>query len=218
MEARYDAELVIRDALSPTRAPHTRDASADGATDERTDRAAARRQDAELVSRVLAGDSDAYRPLVERYQRSVFALARRLLKNDTTEAEDLAQDALVRAYQYLGSLTDRTRFGPWLFQITRSLCRDRIRRLEVERRAIEHRLERLRFDSVPSRSRLGSSLSRLAPNEFQVLHLRYFEERSYDEIAAIMGLTFSRVDHLIRRARGNLANALEREERSERAL
>jgi RNA polymerase sigma-70 factor (ECF subfamily) len=202
MEARYDAELMLRGAVAPTRLP---------------DRAETRRQDAECIDRVLAGDADAYRPLVERYQRSVFLLARRLLHNDTTEAEDLTQDALVRAYQYLGSLSDRTRFGPWLFQIARSLCRDRLRRKDIERRAIEHRLEKLRFESVPSGNCLGSSLSQLPPREFQVLHLRYFEGRSYDEIAEIMELTFGRVDHLIRRARGNLAAALHRERQSERA-
>ncbi len=175
-----------------------------------------------LIERVLAGDPEAYRPLVEHYQRMVFSLAARLLGKNYTEAEDLTQDTFVRAFEYLNSLEDRSRFGPWLFQIVRSLCRDRLRRLETERRALENYsgtwLERRRFPAAPAEEEVSSVLSQLPPDEYQALKLRYYENRTYDEIAARMQMTFSQVDHLIRKARARLAQKLKSEKNRERAL
>ncbi len=173
--------------------------------------------DAELVSRVLRGEAEAYRPLVERYQRAVFGLAVRLLGNGG-DADDLAQEAFLRAYRYLGSLKRPERFGPWLFQVVRSLARDRNRRREVEKKALERRRELLRWEAVPNGGEIGSALYRLTPAEYLALRLRYFEGMSYEEIARQMGKTFSQVDHLIRKARAHLARNLSRERARERSL
>ncbi len=172
--------------------------------------------DANFVTRVVGGDGDAFRPLVERYQRSVFGLVRRLV--GPADAEDITQDAFVRAFQHLSGLKDRCRFGPWLFQIARSLCRDRLRRRETEKKALQYRMEMLRLESVPSCEGMGSALTRLPPEEFEVLHLRHFEGLTYDEIAGRMGLTFSKVDHLIRKARALLGRWVVRERRRERIV
>ena len=175
-------------------------------------------EEAELVSRVLAGDTEAYRPLVESYERPVLGVVRRLLRRGGAEAEDVAQETFIRAFERLGQLSAWDRFGPWLFQIARSLCRDRIRRLEIERKALEQRWELLRLEFVPARKDLDSSLSQLPPNEHEVLKMRYFDGMTYDEIAARRGLTFSQVDHLIRKARARLARRIKVERRCERAL
>ena len=84
--------------------------------------------EAEFVRRVLAGDTDAYRPLVERYERPVLGVVRRLLRRSGAEADDVVQETFIRAFERLEQLSAWDRFGPWLFQIARSLCRDRIRR------------------------------------------------------------------------------------------
>jgi RNA polymerase sigma-70 factor (ECF subfamily) len=175
------------------------------------------RKDAELVRRVLAGETEAYRHLVERYQRAVLGVASRLLGNGS-DAEDLAQEALVRAYRYLGSLREPERFGPWLFQVVRSLCRDQKRKREAEKKALEHRRELLRWAQVPSGEGIGAELSRLPPAEYQALKLRYFDGLSYDEIARKMEKSFSQVDHLIRKARAHLASRISRERERERIL
>lgn len=168
-------------------------------------------EDARLVEAVLAGNTEAFRPLVERYQRSVYNLVFRLLGRNATEAEDATQETFVRAYEYLRGLEERSRFGPWLYRIARSLCRDRLRRKEVERRALEARTYELRLASIPSANPLGGVLAQLPPEEFQVLHLRYFEGCSYDEISRHTGLSFSKVDHLICKARALLARKITRE-------
>ena len=177
-----------------------------------------RAEETELVSRVLAGDTEAYRPLVERYERPVLVVVRRLLRCDGAEADDVVQETFIRAYERLGQLSAWDRFGPWLFQIARSLCRGRIRRLEIERKALERRSELLRLESVPFRQNLDSSLLQLPPNERDVLKMRYFDGMTYDEIAERRNLTFSQVDHLIRKARARLARIVNVERRRERAL
>ncbi|MBI4586389.1 MAG: sigma-70 family RNA polymerase sigma factor [Planctomycetes bacterium] len=173
-----------------------------------------------LIERVLAGDSEAYRPLVEHYQRMVFSLAARMLGKNYTEAEDITQDTFVRAFEYLNSLEDRSRFGPWLFQIVRSLCRDRLRRLETERRALENFsetwLKRQRFQAAPAEEEVRSILSQLPPDEYQALKMRYYENCTYDEIAARMQLTFSQVDHLIRKARARLEQKISQKNLAEK--
>jgi RNA polymerase sigma-70 factor (ECF subfamily) len=195
-----------------------RDASITGGAD---DRAAQAGEDTRCVRRVLGGDRGAFRPLVERYERAVRSFLLRQLGNDFWEAEDLTQETFVRAYQYLDRLADPARFAAWLFQIARSLCRDRRRRRAIEKRAIERRLEMLSSyanDEDSGASELASALDELPAREARVLRLRYFEGYTYEEIAERMELSFGKVDHLIRKARAALARKAERDRERERSL
>ena len=174
---------------------------------------ARRSPDRDAVARVLAGDSGAFRDLVELYEPSVYGLCRKLLGGDSAEAEDLTQETFFRAYRYLPRLEDPERFGPWLYRIARSLCRDRRRRAQVERRALAERADELRRRAGEvlddgACGDVGKALSDLPREENEALTLRYFEGLSYDEIAGRLGLTFSQVDHLIRKARARLERRL----------
>jgi RNA polymerase sigma-70 factor (ECF subfamily) len=173
-----------------------------------------------LIGRVLAGDPGAFRPLVEAYERAVFGLCRKLLDGNDTEAEDMSQETFLRAYQRLGELKDHGRFGPWLYQIARSLCRDRVRSLLAERRAMKGRLEleRLQAAGEAGGAEIGTVLDDLPEAERRVLELRYFEGLSYRDVARSMNLSFSRVDHLIRQARARLSRRLAVQRRHERSL
>lgn len=161
----------------------------------------------ELIARVLAGDRSAYRPLVEVYEPAVYGICRRWLGSRETEAEDLSQETFLRAYCRLAELRDRQRFGPWLYRIARSLCRDWIRKVLAERRALERRLDLERWAAAGGGvdEDMGFTLASLPAEERRVLELKYFEGLSYREVARRMDLTFSRVDHLIRRARSRLS-------------
>jgi RNA polymerase sigma-70 factor (ECF subfamily) len=171
-----------------------------------------------LVRRVLRGDTEAYRPLVENFQRAVHGLTFRLLSRNGADAEDITQETFVRAFEYLHSLEDPDRFGPWLFQIARSLCRDRLRRLETEKRVLQIRAEQLRLQAIPKGDGIASVLHQLPPDEYQVLRLRYYENCTYEEIARRMQITFSQVDHLMRKARARLAARIKVEKQRERTL
>lgn len=159
-----------------------------------------------LIERVLAGDRSAFRPLVETYEPAVFGICRRWLGGREAEAEDLSQETFLRAYRRLGELRDRRRFGPWLYQIARSLCRDSMRKALAERRALERRLDLERWEAAGKSldEDVGACLEALPRRERRVLELRYFEGLSYREVAQRMNLSFSRVDHLIRQARDRL--------------
>ena len=77
--------------------------------------------DSSLVIRTLQGDPNAFGTLVCRYQRPVFNVCYRLL-GERRLAEDLAQEAFIRAYQRLGSFAPQRPFGPWMRQVTANLC------------------------------------------------------------------------------------------------
>lgn len=170
-----------------------------------------------LVGRVLEGETEAFRPLVEAFERAVFGLCRKLVFDDATEAEDLTQETFVQAFRYLPTLEQPDRFGPWLYQIARSLCRSRRRRLRVEKRALvvraefQRRAEVVAYSTDPtfgpesSSETVEEALAALPKEEGQLLRLRYFEGLSYNEIGHRLGYTFAQVDHRIRRARARLA-------------
>ena len=169
--------------------------------------------DAQVVSRVLEGDKGAFRRFVETYEPAVFGLCRKLLFGNRAEAEEVTQESFLRAYKFLPRLEDRDRFASWLYQIARSLCRDRRRRARVERHALAERAEMLRRQELereldPAPGNMGWVLSELPLEEQQVLKLRYFEGLSYDEVSRRLKISFSQVDHLIRKARARLAHRL----------
>ena len=72
--------------------------------------------DEEVVERVLAGDTALYEVVMRRYNTRLYRVARAILKNDG-EAEDVMQDAYVRAFQYLGQFAGRSKFSTWLTRI-----------------------------------------------------------------------------------------------------
>ncbi|MFH1417363.1 MAG: sigma-70 family RNA polymerase sigma factor [Planctomycetota bacterium] len=85
-----------------------------------TDDEAARRFDADAVARTLSGETGAFDPLIEKYQRRAVAVSYRLLGN-IEDAMDVCQDAYVRAFRSLSSLDDPQRFGAWLMRIVSNL-------------------------------------------------------------------------------------------------
>jgi RNA polymerase sigma factor (sigma-70 family) len=84
-------------------------------------------QDAELLSRCRSGDEQAWRELVEHYSRYVYAIAVQGFRLAEQDAEDVFQECFARVYENLGRLRDDEAFRPWLAQLTRRLCIDRIR-------------------------------------------------------------------------------------------
>ena len=86
-----------------------------------------KQEEDKLIARVLAGDADAFEPLVTENQTKVYHLALRLLGNEA-DAADAAQDALIRAYTSLSSFRGDSRFSVWLYRLTNNICIDFLRR------------------------------------------------------------------------------------------
>jgi RNA polymerase sigma-70 factor (ECF subfamily) len=83
--------------------------------------------DAQLVARCREGDDDAWRELVERFSRYVYAIAVQGFRLSSTDAEDVFQEVFARTYEHLDKLRDDSAIRPWLAQLTRRLCLDHLR-------------------------------------------------------------------------------------------
>ncbi len=178
----------------------------------------ANREEEAIVGRVLAGDTEAFAELIERYKVAVFNLCARMLGNPT-EAEDAAQEVFVRAYTQLHSYQPGRKFSTWILSISSHYCIDMLRRRkpQVDLEAIafwkqsdlpepeEHAL------SGETRDEVRELLSTLPDKYRGVTVLRYWQDLSYDEIAGATGLSVATVKTRLFRARELLAKELERQ-------
>ncbi len=183
---------------------------------------AATSADDELIARVRTGDHDAFATLIERYKRSVYNTAYRLLGNPN-DAEDAAQETFVRAYTRLATYAPDGRFGAWLSAICSHWCIDtlRTRRRRVQTVALGKVMESDRFISqvdgpeaialtADSRDEVQRWLGSLPPQYRTVLTLRYFQDLSYAEIADVLDEPVSTVRMRLFRARTMLHQVVER--------
>ena len=106
--------------------------------------------DADLVARCRAGDEDAWRQLVERFSRYVYAIATQAFRLPEHDADDVFQDVFTRVYERLGQLRDDDAVRPWIAQLTRNCCVDRLRSgsrvelvEELDEGEVDETLERL---------------------------------------------------------------------------
>ena len=182
--------------------------------------------DVELVELALAGSEDAFRTLVVRYERPLFSLVARMVR-DHAQAEDLAQEAFVRAFRALASFDRSRKFSSWLFKIAHNLTIDHLRRraLDTEsletpigsdggagERTLESKLadvSTLAPDRQVEQGDLASALERaiasLRPEYREVILLRFVEGLAYQEIAEVLGVPLGTVKTNIHRARKEMA-------------
>jgi RNA polymerase sigma factor (sigma-70 family) len=164
--------------------------------------------DGELIQAVLAGDREAFGPLVERYQGLIYRLCYGVTGN-IPDAEDLAHEALVEAYLKLHQLRDPEKFAPWLKTLALNLCRMWYRRSRrevaalIEEPVVEVEEER------PDYARMFGGLSRLSAAHRLVLVLHYWEGLSYDEVATFLGVPVGTVMSRLHRARRELKRHME---------
>ncbi|MBI4563702.1 MAG: sigma-70 family RNA polymerase sigma factor [Planctomycetes bacterium] len=174
-----------------------------------SDRAISR--DTTLIRKCLDGELDAYGELVDRHGARLVNLAYMMVGN-RHDAEDIAQDAFIRAYKGLDRFQMRAKFSSWLYQITLNLCKDHLKaRSRRARKVGESYLETLddgRRDATP-RAILESELSekmREAIGSLPYLYreafvLRHLQGLEYDEIASITGMPADTVRVRTHRAR-----------------
>lgn len=175
--------------------------------------------DAAAIEAVLAGDRNAYETIVIAHQDAVFRLLYRIVKSQE-EAEDLAQEAFLRAYSNLGKF-DRSRpFRPWLLTIATNLALSRIRRqrqtepledhewrlTEPEESSPPHRVE-----AEQRRSMLRRAIDRLPDTIRTLMHLHYEEELPIAEAARMTGKTEGAAKTALHRARELLKEIVKRE-------
>ena len=169
--------------------------------------------DGALVARVLAGDTEAYGMLVERYRRQ-FGRYATAMCGDTDQAADAMQDAFIRAYDGLASCQEPDRFGSWFFRILTNQCHNHRSRSRTHQSlngvsvASPESPER-DLDSAEIRNAIGRALDDLSPELRETFVLREIEGRSYTEIAALLETGEPALRKRVERARQAVRSALE---------
>jgi RNA polymerase sigma factor (sigma-70 family) len=167
--------------------------------------------DAELVARCRAGDADAWRVFVERFSRYVYAIAVSGYRLQDQDAEDVFQDVFTRVYQRIDQLRDPDAVRPWLAQLTRRTCLDRIRagsRVqlvdEVEEAAVDDTLAHLE-DAWEVRD----LLARLSDGCRDILDRFFVQDQSYVTIGEELGIPSGTIASRLSRCLASLRAAAE---------
>jgi RNA polymerase sigma factor (sigma-70 family) len=168
--------------------------------------------DSELVARCRSGDERAWHALVERYARYVHAIATRAYRLPPADAEDVFQEVFLRAYERLETLRSDDALRPWIAQLTRRCCVDRLRaggrELPVDSTAEAE-------DADDAIARLDEAftvrleLERLAPECQEVLDRFFCRDESYRTIGEQLGLPAGTIASRISRCLAKLRERLE---------
>ncbi len=180
--------------------------------------------DQEVVRHAVIGREAAYRELIRRYQRPVFSLVFRMVR-DRELAEDLAQETFVKVLNAIDSYRPEYKFSSWIFKIANNAAIDHLRRRSLDTlsldgsphaetaEAIEATTLQISdgaespLDEVANRelgSRIERAINRLRPEYRNCILLRHVEGRPYEEIAEILDLPLGTVKTYIHRARNEL--------------
>lgn len=185
--------------------------------------------DQEVVALARAGQEPAYRELLSRYERPVFSLIYRMVR-DRSLAEDLSQDTFVKVLNALDSYRPEYKFSSWVFKIANNVAIDQLRRRELNTLSLDGSPDARTQDEVEATAlqavdhtetplaelesrELGSlieqAVGKLRPEYRSCILLRHVEGRSYEEIAEILDLPLGTVKTYIHRARNELREYLE---------
>jgi RNA polymerase sigma-70 factor, ECF subfamily len=186
-------------------------------TERETRDAGSEATDAEIVGRVKRGERDAYRLLVVRYQDLLYRYALSLT-GEADVAADMVQATLVRGYEQLGRLRDDASFGGWIYRMCGNRCRDHLksarrRDVPLELTPAEALQSADRTDAALAESELrralDAALAGLSEEHREAFLLKHVEERSYEEMSALLGASVPALKMRVHRARESLKNALE---------
>lgn len=173
--------------------------------------------DRALVLQTLGGEVQAYGELVRRYQTSVYNVCYRLMGNRQS-AEDMAQEAFVRAHRRLETFDLERPFGPWMRRVATNVCLNALQRSGPVEIPFEEDV------GAPDAGRTGNpereleraertesvreAILSLPPHFRAVIELRHYQEFTYEEIAEALDLSMSEVKTRLYRARRQLAERL----------
>lgn len=177
--------------------------------------------DQDLAVRAQRGQAEAYGELVQRHQTSVFNVCYRMMGN-RQEAEDMSQEAFLRAYDRLSTFDPARPFGPWIRKVAANFCLNRLAAggpvllpLEDERetrRGARPRQVELAVEASDRDREIRGALMQLSPQYRAVIELRHFQELSYNQIAQVLRLSLPQVKSYLFRARKQLGEMLKRDE------
>ncbi len=173
-----------------------------------------------LIRKAQKGDTDAFADLLALHEHFVYNLALRTIRSPE-EAEDIAQDAFVRAWQALPSFRGQSSFRTWIYRIVLNLCFSRFPRLRRELNDLatedmQDLPEASKTESDPAaslerrerRALLHREIERLSDSQRLLISLRYQDNMPYEEIASLVGLPLGTVKTGLFRAKERLRQSL----------
>jgi RNA polymerase sigma-70 factor, ECF subfamily len=184
--------------------------------------------DQEVVLWARSGQEAAYRELIRRYERPIFALLFRMVR-DRELAEDLAQETFVKALNAIDSYRPEFKFSSWIFKIANNAAIDHLRRRELDTLSLDGSphaetpeamqatalqigvRQESPLDTVEAKelgSAIEAAIGTLRPEYRSCILLRHVEGRAYEEIAEILNLPLGTVKTYIHRARNELRQSL----------
>ncbi|MEZ4411506.1 MAG: sigma-70 family RNA polymerase sigma factor [Gemmatimonadales bacterium] len=184
--------------------------------------------DQDVVLEARAGRQAAYRELVRRYERPIFSLIYRMVRN-REQAEDLSQETFVKALNAIESYRPEYKFSSWIFKIANNVSIDHLRRRELDTLSLDGSPHALTPEAIQASAlQLGDrqetaleeleakelggeievAIAALRPEYRACILLRHVEGRPYEEIATMLDLPLGTVKTYIHRARGELRQAL----------
>ena len=188
----------------------------------------AQMEDAALVREALAGREEAYGELVRRFERPIYTLILRMVR-DPALAEDLAQEAFIKAFGALDRYDPRRKLASWLFKIAHNATIDHLRRRQLATVSLSVSAEEGEADwsaniedeeaVTPEQAaertalaeHLEQALGAMRPEYREVMVLRFEQGLQYNEISEVTGLALGTVKTFIHRARKELAETLREE-------
>jgi RNA polymerase sigma factor (sigma-70 family) len=166
------------------------------------------------IEKVRNKETASYSFIVDRHKDMVFSIAMRILRN-REDAEELAQDVFVKAYQSLDTFKGDSKFSTWLYRIVYNAAISKTRKKKIETVDLDYNLidnystdeikediNRLGYDE--QKKIINKILEDLTPEENVMITLFYFKENSTEEISEIMGMTQSNVKVKLHRLRKKL--------------
>ncbi len=174
-------------------------------------------EDRRLIKQARAGDQKAFEKLLKKYRNLVYHVMMRMVRNPQ-EAEDLCQEAFIKAFGALASFNEEFAFSTWLMKIATNNCIDFLRKKKLRTYSIDepiqYKEEKVQVelpDREPSPERqmldeerskmINDAIQSLPPRYRHVIVLRHKEEKSYEEIAELLKLPLGTVKARIFRAR-----------------
>jgi len=166
-----------------------------------------------LVRAALGGDVDSFTELCSRYYSAMTAVAHAIL-GDRHLAEDAAQEAFARACWNLKRLRDPSRFAAWLGRICRNQAKDMARRRKRLRSLPDTAAMPERSNPAADVDTVRDAIAALPTRAREVIYLRYYDELSYEQISAVLGISGQAINGRLRRAKQAIARYLERQGRA----
>ena len=174
--------------------------------------------DKHYINLVLQGNTNAFSILINEYKDIVFSLAMKMSINKE-DAEEVAQDAFVKAYKSLNSFKSESKFSTWLYKITYNTCLDYLKKNKNQKNIIQiDTIIEAKVDNLSNainaieleerRKIIDESLQLLPYDETFLLILFYFDDQNINEIAEILGINSSNVKIKLHRSRKKLATIL----------